>query len=241
MPSSPSPNPLRELPLRYRVLLRLLPGHVREEHGRELRDDLMEHRHTTGSVAVDILRAAPAAHWDVLRQDVTLALRQIRRAPTFALIAGLTLALGLGGNVAFFTLVDGVLLRQLPLAGADRIVDITEENIGRGMRTFGMAPANFRDLTRDTTLFQAAAIYNRRSGTARLGETRERVPYVAVGGQFFRVFTEAPLTGRTLQPDDDVPVATSVETVRIASMVLKRRMECLDIHMVERARPIGTL
>jgi len=172
MPSSRSPNPLRELPLRYRVLLRLLPGHVREEHGRELRDDLIERQHTTGGVAVDILRAAPAAHWDVLRQDVTLALRQIRRAPTFALIAGLTLALGLGGNVAFFTLVDGVLLRQLPLAGADRIVDITEENLGRGMRSFGMSPANFRDLTRDTTLFQAAAIHNRRSGTARLGGGR---------------------------------------------------------------------
>jgi|RhiMethySRZTD1v2_1073278.scaffolds.fasta_scaffold94638_1 predicted permease len=230
MPSSRSPNPLRELPLRYRVLLRLLPGHVREEHGRELRDDLIERQHTTGGVAVDILRAAPAAHWDVLRQDVTLALRQIRRAPTFALIAGLTLALGLGGNVAFFTLVDGVLLRQLPLAGADRIVDITEENLGRGMRSFGMSPANFRDLTRDTTLFQAAAIHNRRSGTARLGETRERVPYAAVGGQFFRVFTEAPLAGRTLQPDDDVPGATAI----VLSFDFWRRALGADPHAVGR-------
>jgi putative ABC transport system permease protein len=206
----PDPNPLRELPLRYRALLRLLPGHVREEHGRELRDELTEREHTTAAVALDVLRAAPGAHWDVLRQDVTLAVRQIRRGPTFALIAGLTLAIGIGGNVAFFTLIDGVLLRQLPLAGADRIVDLTEENLGRGMRTFGMAPANFRDLASDTALFQATAIYNRRSGTARFGETRERVSYAAVSGEFFRVFTDAPLTGRTLQPDDDVPGASII-------------------------------
>jgi len=183
---------------------------VREEHGRELRDDLDEHHQSTAAVALDVLRAAPGAHWDVLRQDVTLAFRQIRRAPTFALIVGLTLALGVGGNVAFFTLVDGVLLRQLPLAGADRIVDLTEENLGRGMRNFGMAPANFRDLTRDTTLFQAAAVHTGRSGTVRIGETRERVSYRVVGGEFFRVFTDAPLAGRTLQPEDDVPGASTI-------------------------------
>src|SRR5215211_6640650 len=94
-------DPLQALPLHYRLLLRLLPGHVRDEHGRELRDDLTELQHSTFAAAVDILRAAPVAHWDVLRQDLRLAFRQILRAPTFAIIAGLTLAIGIGGNVAF--------------------------------------------------------------------------------------------------------------------------------------------
>lgn len=207
---TPPNDPLRTLPFRYRVLLALLPGHVREEHGRELRDDLSDGRQATAIVALDILKAAPGAHWDVLRQDLTLAVRQIRRSPTFALVAGLTLAIGIGGNVAFFTLVDGVLLRQLPIAGADRIVDITEEKRSRGMRNFGIAPANFSDLTRDSSLFQAAAVYGSWSGTAHIGETRDRVSYAAVSGQFFRVFTDAPLTGRTLQPDDDVPGASRI-------------------------------
>src|SRR6185295_13488997 len=136
-------DPLGNLPFTARVLLTLLPSHVREEHGRELRDDLAEHRPSTVALAIDILKASPAAHFDVLRQDLTLAFRQMRRAPAFALIAGLTLAVGIGGNVAFFTLVDGVLLRQLPLEGADRLVDITEENIGRNLRNFGLAPGNF--------------------------------------------------------------------------------------------------
>ena len=155
-------DPLGELPLRHRVLLRLLPSHVREEHGRELRDDLAEARQSTAAVAFDILKASPAAHWDVLRQDLTLAFRQMRRAPTFAAIACLTLAVGIGGNVAFFTLVDGVLLRQLPVAGADRIVDITEEHLGRNLRNFGISPANYRDVVRDTTIFQASAIFGGR-------------------------------------------------------------------------------
>jgi hypothetical protein len=185
-------DPLRDLPFATRLLLMLLPRHVRDEHARELRDDLLEHHRSGASLALDILRASPAAHWDVLRQDLTLAFRQLRRAPAFALIAVLTLAIGVGGNVAFFTLVDAVLLRQLPLADADRIVDITEENLGRGYRSFGISPANFRDVASDTSLFRATAIYNNRSGAVRLGENRERISYTAVSGQFFRVFTDAP-------------------------------------------------
>jgi len=203
-------DPLGELPLRHRLLLRLLPSHVREEHGRELRDDLAEARQSGAAVAFDILKASPAAHWDVLRQDLTLALRQMRRAPTFAAIACLTLAVGIGGNVAFFTLVDGVLLRQLPVAGADRIVDITEEHFGRNLRHFGISPANYRDVVRDTTIFQASAIFGGRSGTMRLGENRQRVSYTAVSGDFFRVFTESPIMGRVLRPDDDVAGASAI-------------------------------
>ena len=203
-------DPLGGLPLGTRLLLKLLPRHVREEHARELYDDLTEHQRSKAALAFDVVRASPGAHWDVLRQDLTLAFRQIRRAPAFALIAILTLALGLGGNVAFFTLVDAVLLRQLPLADADRIVDITEENLGRGFRSFGISPANFRDVASDTSLFQAAAIYNNRAGAVRLGENRERVSYTAVSGQFFRVFTDQPALGRALQPDDDVPGSNAV-------------------------------
>jgi putative ABC transport system permease protein len=206
----PTPNdPLQLLPRRHRLLLRLLPAHVRAEHARELHDELAGRPVPLRSLALDLLRASPAAHWDVLRQDLTLAVRQFWRTPAFAFIACLTLAIGIGGNVAFFTLVDGVLLRQLPMAGSERVVDITEENPGRGLRTFGISPANFRDFTRDRGLFQAAAAWNSRSGTLRLGEERQRVVFAAVGGEFFRVFTEQPLLGRTLVPEDDVPGGAS--------------------------------
>ncbi|MEW5919240.1 MAG: ABC transporter permease, partial [Gemmatimonadota bacterium] len=186
-----------------RMWLQLLPAHVRDEHSRELRDDLLGARPSVLAIAADILRASPGAHWDVLRQDMRLALRQLRRDKAFALIAGLTLATGIGGNVAFFSLVDGVLLQPLPLIEPHRLVDITEENISRNMRNFGVSAANFRDLTRGE-LFQSAALYQSRSATLTIGETKERMSFAAVSGDFFRVFAEAPLIGRTLVRQDDV-------------------------------------
>ncbi|MEZ4587500.1 MAG: hypothetical protein R2909_13975 [Gemmatimonadales bacterium] len=91
---------------------------TREEHLRELRELLADSDWRAGrsglglwlSVLADALRAAPAAHADVVRQDLRQALRQVRRAPGFSLVAAVTLAVGIGGNAALFSLVDGVLL-----------------------------------------------------------------------------------------------------------------------------------
>src|SRR4030095_7627316 len=57
-----------------------------------------------------------------VRDDVTFALRQLRRSPGFALVAAITLALGIGANGAIFALVDATLLRPLPLPDPDRLV-----------------------------------------------------------------------------------------------------------------------
>ncbi len=208
-PVGGSAPPLQSLPWRYRVVLGLLPAHVRDEHGRELAMALTDEA-APGTMAswhatcLDVLRAAPRAHWDVLRQDLRLAARQVRRSPAFAVMAMLTLSIGLGGNLAFFTLVDGVLLRPLRYAGQDRLLDVTEENLPEGRRNFGVSPADFLDLTRDPALFEAAAAFQVRSGTLRAGESFQRVQVASVSGDFFRVFRERPLLGRTLEAPDDV-------------------------------------
>src|SRR4029453_1157323 len=59
---------------------------------------------------------------DELRQDVWFTLRQLRAAPGFAVVALLTIALGIGATTAMFSLVRGVLLVALPYADADRLV-----------------------------------------------------------------------------------------------------------------------
>ncbi len=197
---------LSQLPRRHRMVLALLPTHLRDEHERELLHDLTRAPDAPSwlDLLVDVLRAAPGAHWDVLRQDLRGAVRQLRRSPGFATIAILTLSLGLGGNLAFFTLVDEILFQPLPLAGSDRLVDITEENIPGGMREFGMSPANFRDYTRDSSLFAAVGAYQSRSGTLAAGDVQQRVVTTSVSGHFFDVFRERAALGRVLSPSDDV-------------------------------------
>ncbi len=97
-----------------------------------------------------------------------------------------------------------MLFRPLPIAGSERLVDITEENLPGGMREFGMSPANFRDYTRDSTLFTAVGAYQSRSGTLAAGDVQQRVVTTSVSGGFFQVFHERAALGRTLQPSDDV-------------------------------------
>lgn len=230
-------------PLAWRLILWLLPGHLRREHERELAQflaleaphDRADRLRFTFSLLADVLRAAPGAHLDVLRQDLVVARRQLTRAPSFAVLAILTLAVGIGGNVALFSVVDNVLLRPLPYAGAERLVRLDEENTARGLARFGVSPANFHDLTAQSEdWLQAATVYQQRSGTVRLGETPERVIYTVVSGGFFDVFLERPQLGRTLRPEDDVPGSTAV----VVSHDFWRRMLGADPEVVGRNLPL---
>src|ERR1700730_7108594 len=86
-------------------------------------------------------------------QDVRFALRQIRRAPAFAVSAVLTLALGVGANTGIFSLLNGY-LRPLPVPGADRIVVLAAEMPGdeTGFRYRFSYPA-LNDYRADTGVF----------------------------------------------------------------------------------------
>src|SRR5258708_20647994 len=78
-------------------------------------------------------------------QDMTFAVRILRRSPGFALAAVLTLALGIGANTAIFSIVDGAVLRPLPYDQPDRLVSISLHNPSTGKRTTGAMPRDFLD------------------------------------------------------------------------------------------------
>ena len=69
-----------------------------------------------------------------VNQDVRLAIRQMRSSPGFALVATVTLALGIGANSAIFALADATLLRPLPFREPDRLVAVVERSATRRRR-----------------------------------------------------------------------------------------------------------
>jgi putative ABC transport system permease protein len=137
----------------YRWLLRLYPEGFRAEYGEELcRVHAERAALTTGPAAplrnalaavADVLPNAIAVHIDILRQDLRVAVRSLRRTPGFALTAILVVALGVGANTAVFSLADFVLVRPLPFRDPGRIVKLWQSTPAYSRNE--CSPANMRD------------------------------------------------------------------------------------------------
>jgi predicted permease len=116
-------------------LLRMFPREFRGDFAEQMADDFRDQRQDaqahgrrfarsglwTRTIA-SILRQAPLQHLDVIRRDVQYALRLLRRSPGFTAVAVLTLAFGIGINLAIFSLADGMLFRPLPFRDPDQLV-----------------------------------------------------------------------------------------------------------------------
>src|SRR3954465_276067 len=99
-----------------------------------------------------------------LVQDIKHAVRTFRRSPGFTLAALLVLALGIGANTAIFSIVYGVILRPLPYAHADKIVQlwhVPPQKSFPGMTQFSLSAANYLDWEQQNHVFDVSAIYDR--------------------------------------------------------------------------------
>ena len=100
-------------------------------------------------------------------QDARYAVRVLRKSPTFAVVAILTLALGIGANTAMFTVVNPLLLRPLPYRYASRLVTVWQDMRARGRPADEWAtPGNYSDWRSEKGLFEAIAGMSGR-GTGR--------------------------------------------------------------------------
>jgi putative ABC transport system permease protein len=141
-------------------------------------------------------------------RDVRFALRSYARTPSFTIVALLTLALGIGTTTAAFSIIDGVLLRDLPYPDADRIVSITgRDSLGN---TIGAVSApNYYDWREQARSFEAMAIYATSRRPLLTGADAFRIDVASVSADFFRVMRIPAAIGRTLTPADaesDSPV-----------------------------------
>jgi predicted permease len=219
----------------YRLLLYALPADLRREFGADMaqlfRDqyDALAGRplERTGYVlaaAGDVMAQGVAARWprrrafevagvpsvrslvmSTVRSDVRHAVRLLARYPAMSVLALATLALGIGANTAIFSVVDAVLLRQLPYAEPDRLVMVWEqrrapENVLKNV----VSAADFLDWRQRQEPFAAIAAFTGSSATLTgQGEPRS-LAVSAVSWQFFDLLGIAPARGRGFRAEDEV-------------------------------------
>ncbi|MFP2909419.1 ABC transporter permease, partial [Pyxidicoccus sp. 3LFB2] len=146
---------------------------------------------------------------DALAQDVRYAVRTLRKAPVFTLVAILTLALGIGATTALFSVVRGVLLKPLPFPAPERLVRLWQASPVLDSPRAALSQNDFVDWkTRQQSFSDLGAWWHveKMSGVdlSGLGDPEElSATYVTDG--FFSTLGLAPQLGRALLPEENVP------------------------------------
>ena len=137
-----------------------------------------------------------------LGRDVSFSARVLRKSPGFTAVALLTLALGVGANTTVFSMINGLLLRPLPVPESDRLV-VMGIDMGRPSINYSFSEPLFRGLEHRHEVFSEVFAFNHSTLQVRGSSENENVPGQLVSGEFFNALKTAPLLGRTLTPADD--------------------------------------
>ena len=135
-------------------------------------------------------------------QDIQYGLRMLAKNPGFTAIAVLTLSLGIGANTAIFSVVNGVLLRDLPFPESDRIVTLWENNTTDGLERDDVSPANFLDWRDRQKSFEDLAFANPFSFDYVADGEPVTIRSALVSKGFFDVLGASPLHGRVFAPEE---------------------------------------
>jgi putative ABC transport system permease protein len=149
-----------------------------------------------------------------MSNDVRYAVRTFLRSPGFALVAVLTLALGIGANTAIFTVVNALLIRPLPYEHGDRLVMVWQDLRARGGPADEWAtPGNYADWRKASSAFDEVAVISGWRPTLTGGAEPEPIPGEQVSHEYFSVLGIHPHLGRTFTGADDVPNAPRVAVI----------------------------
>jgi predicted permease len=138
-----------------------------------------------------------------LGRDVSFSLRVLRKSPGFTGVALLTLALGVGANTTVFSMINGLLLRPLPVPESNRL-EVIGIDLGGPRIRYSFSEPLFRSLERRHEVFSETFAFDRREFQVRTTNGTETIPGQLVSGEFFNALEVAPLLGRTLTSADDV-------------------------------------
>jgi putative ABC transport system permease protein len=158
-------------------------------------------------------RESMGAHFfEILIQDIGFAGRLLRKAPAFAAVIILTLALGIGANTAIFSVIYAVLLRPLPYVHPEQLVVVFENNLSKGVK---LAGCTYPDLTemQNSGMFAGVAGIQRHDLTLTGWGDPTVVTIVVVTPEVFPLLGVKPLAGRYLFADDEKQGAAPVVVV----------------------------
>ncbi len=148
---------------------------------------------------------------ETLLSDIRYALRVLQKAPVFTTCAVATLALGIGANTAIFTLIDALLLRNLPVPEADRMVQLAFEGQGERMAVFTYPL--FEQIKQGTHSFSGSFTWNETELWTGWGAQAQRVVAAAASGEAYQTLQLVPQAGRLLRPADDTAASPRVAVI----------------------------
>ena len=139
---------------------------------------------------------------EILFNDIRYAFRIMRKSPGFTLIIILTLALGIGANTSIFSIVNAVLLRSLPYYDPSRLVKITFNNPGIGLRDIPFSVPELEDLKSRAGVFEEVSVVL--SGPTNLTGAKqpEHLEMLEVSPNYFSMLGTTPEIGRLFGPQD---------------------------------------
>jgi predicted permease len=139
---------------------------------------------------------------EILFNDIRYAFRIMQKSPGFTLIIILTLALGIGANTSIFSIVNAVLLRSLPYYDPGRLVKITFNNPGIGLRDIPFSVPELEDLKSRAGIFKEVSVVV--SGPTNLtgGKQAEHLEMLEVSPNYFSMLGTTPEIGRLFGPQD---------------------------------------
>jgi putative ABC transport system permease protein len=161
---------------------------------------------------------------ETLLQDLRYGLRILGKKPGFTLIAGITLALGIGANTAIFTLLDQVLLRRLPVREPEQLVQLEFSGADRGRASsYGGSTYDYfsypmyRDLRDQNGVFSGVLATDSTQVGVEWHNQADLANTELVSGNYFEVLGVRPALGRLLvESDDVVPNANPVVVLSFA-------------------------
>ena len=150
------------------------------------------------------VRAAWGSRWlEILVQNLSYALRMLRKSPGFAGVAILTLALGIGANSAIFSVINAILLRPLPIRDPSRVVVIQENLPKLNLFHTAVDPPGFRKFSEHTDIFESTALFlDKNLNLTGAGHT-QRLLAMRATSSLLPLLGVRPILGRTFTVSED--------------------------------------